>query len=135
MKPFQLISTAVLSLLSSAGATAFAQQTQIEHDWCTGCKCSPDDTAGSHNLGDRLHAHLGPSHRFRISRNSAEMPRGNCCFQYEGVGITVLDPWPATWPDNWYDGDDVYIDCTGDACYLHNPVHPKDRIAITFNIR
>jgi len=54
-------------------------------------------------------------------------------FQYNGFWITMLDPWPAVWGDNWYDQDDVYIVYGGDGYYLYNRRYPGIGIAISIS--
>ncbi|MGD0345920.1 MAG: hypothetical protein ABSA85_04135 [Terracidiphilus sp.] len=54
-------------------------------------------------------------------------------FQYQGYWITLLDPWPSYWSDNWYDTDDVYIAYENDGYYLHNRRYPGIGIAISIS--
>lgn len=59
---------------------------------------------------------------------------GNPRFQYEGYWITLLDPWPGSWSDNWYDSDDVYVDYKDDGYYMYNRRYPGLAIAISISM-
>ena len=48
-------------------------------------------------------------------------------FQYDGYWVTFIDPWPETWPPNWYETDDVYLDYTGDGYYIYDRNVPGHR--------
>ena len=56
-------------------------------------------------------------------------------FQYGGVWLSVVDPWPEYWSDDWYDNDDVYIDYYGSGYYLYNRRYPQDRIAVMVSVK
>ena len=51
-------------------------------------------------------------------------------FQYDGFWFSIIDPWPESWSDDWYDNDDVYIDYSDGGYYLYNRSYPGDRIAV-----
>ena len=42
----------------------------------------------------------------------------------------LVDPWPGSWSENWYENDDVYVDYD-DGYYLHNRRDPSFAIAIS----
>jgi hypothetical protein len=51
-------------------------------------------------------------------------------YQYGGYWFRLVDPWPESWADDWYESDDVYIDLIDDGYYLHNLRHPDDLVAV-----
>jgi hypothetical protein len=83
---------------------------------------------------DRYRGYFGPDHGFRIYSYPVVIVGGYPRFQYGGFWLSVLDPWPEYWEDNWYDNDDVYIDYSGDGYYLYNRRYPGDRIAISVSL-
>ena len=79
---------------------------------------------------DRFRLYFGSTHFFRISRLPMVYVGGYPRFQYDGYGVTFVDPWPESWSPTWYENDDVYIDYTGDGYYLYDRVHPGVGIAV-----
>ncbi|HUY82767.1 MAG TPA: hypothetical protein VMU92_13660 [Acidobacteriaceae bacterium] len=77
--------------------------------------------------------HFGRQHSFLIYGLPFMTLGGYPRFQYNGFWITMLDPWPAVWGDNWYDQDDVYIVYGGDGYYLYNRRYPGIGIAISIS--
>ena len=55
-------------------------------------------------------------------------------FQYEGYWITLIDPWPEYWSNDWYDNDDVYIAYGDDGYYMYNHRYPGIGIAISISM-
>ena len=55
-------------------------------------------------------------------------------FQYQGYWITLLDPWPNYWSNDWYDNDDVYIAYGDDGYYMYNRRYPGVGIAINISM-
>jgi hypothetical protein len=80
---------------------------------------------------DHFRGHFGPGHLFRLHSYPILVVGGFPRFQYGGYWLSVVDPWPEYWSDNWYDDDDVYINYSDDGYYLFNHRHPQDRLAIT----
>jgi hypothetical protein len=80
---------------------------------------------------DRYRVHFGPDHWFRIYSYPVVVVGGYPRFQYGGFWLSLIDPWPEYWSDDWYENDDVYIDYSGDGYYLYNRRYPRDRITIT----
>jgi len=80
---------------------------------------------------DRFRLYFGGNHFFRISRLPLVFVGGYPRFQYDGYWVTFVDPWPDTWPPNWYETDDTYIDYTDDGYYLYDRAHPGVGIAVT----
>jgi hypothetical protein len=79
----------------------------------------------------RFRAYWGRPHPFRIYTLPLLFVGGYPRFRYDGYWITLLDPWPETWPANWYQTDDVYIDYTNDGYYLYDLTRPGPAIAVT----
>ena len=73
---------------------------------------------------------FGPSHVFRLFSFNLYIFGGYPRFWYGGYWISLLDPWPPYWGDDWYQNDDVYIEYSGDGYYLYNRRYPQDRIAV-----
>ncbi len=80
---------------------------------------------------DRFRAYWGRPHPFRIYTLPLLFVGGYPRFRYDGYWVTLLDPWPETWPANWYQTDDAYIDYTDDGYYLYNLTRPGPGIAVT----
>jgi len=55
-------------------------------------------------------------------------------FQYEGYWVTLQDPWPENWSNDWYNNDDVFIDYRDDGYYMYNRRHPDVAIAISISM-
>lgn len=79
---------------------------------------------------DRYRGHFGRDHWFRIYSYPVVVVGGFPRFQYDGFWFSIIDPWPESWSDDWYDNDDVYIDYSDGGYYLYNRSYPGDRIAV-----
>jgi hypothetical protein len=55
-------------------------------------------------------------------------------FQYNGYWFSVVDPWPNTWANNWYETDDVYVVYANYGYYMYNRRHPSVGIAISVSM-
>ncbi len=78
---------------------------------------------------NRFSLSFGSQHVFRLRARPViyqRYPR----FDYGGYSFLMVDPWPESWSDNWYESDDVYIDYD-DGYYLHNRRHSGFRLAIS----
>jgi hypothetical protein len=73
--------------------------------------------------------YFGPVHVFRI-RTRPVIVMGYPRFRFGGYRFMIVDPWPEFWAEDWYAGDDVYIDYD-DGYYLYNRRHPGVAIAIS----
>jgi hypothetical protein len=80
---------------------------------------------------DRFRTYFGHDHFFRIYGLPMVFVGGYPRFQYDGYWVTFVDPWPDTWPANWYETDDVYLDYTDDGYYLYDRTRPGPGIAVT----
>lgn len=79
---------------------------------------------------DRFRLYFGAGHSFRISGLPLLFVGGYPRFQYDGYWVTFVDPWPESWPPNWYETDDVYLDYS-DGYYLYDRNYPGIGIAVT----
>jgi hypothetical protein len=79
---------------------------------------------------ERFRLAFGDNHFFRIGGLPMVFVGGYPRFQYDGYGVTFVDPWPETWPANWYQTDDMYIDYRGDGYYAYNRMRPGPGIAV-----
>lgn len=73
--------------------------------------------------------YYGPSHYFRM-RGRPVMYMGYPRFYYRDYSYIMVDPWPSTWQENWYESEDVYI-VYDDGYYLYNRSAPSVGIAIS----
>ena len=80
---------------------------------------------------ERFRAYFGRDHFFRIYGLPLVFVGGYPRFQYDGYWVTFVDPWPDTWPADWYQTDDVYLDYTDDGYYLYDRNYPGIGIAVT----
>jgi hypothetical protein len=55
-------------------------------------------------------------------------------FQYDGFWFSMVDPWPESWGNNWYDNDDVYVAYVDNGYYLFNRRYPGIGIAISVSM-
>ena len=83
---------------------------------------------------DHYHGHFGRYHSFRLYSLQMEVYGGYPRFQYNGYWFDVLDPWPESWSDNWYENDNVYIIYSNDGYYLYNRSYPGTGIAISVSM-
>jgi hypothetical protein len=79
---------------------------------------------------DRFRASFGEAHRFRIDSVPVTVVEGFPRFQIDGFWFALVDPWPESWSNNWYDADDVYIEFYDGGYYLNDPRYPGVRLAI-----
>jgi len=82
----------------------------------------------------RFRDHFGEGHGFRMSGYPMRMYGGHPRFQYGGVWLNVLDPWPEFWGADWYHDDDVYIGFSGGGYYLFNRSYPGSQIALSVSL-
>lgn len=81
---------------------------------------------------DKFGLYFGPEHTFRINSLPYRMVNNEPRFQYNGYWMTVVDPWPESWPDGWYDVDDVYVRYDN-GYYLYNTKYPDVGLALQFS--
>lgn len=83
---------------------------------------------------DRYRGYFGPNHGFRVYGRPFLVVGGFPRFQYNGYWLSMVDPWPETWANNWYDTDDVYVNYVDNGYYLYNRTHPGVGIAISISM-
>jgi len=83
---------------------------------------------------DRFRGYFGSNHGFRIYGLPFMVVGGYPRFQYEGYWISLVDPWPEYWGNDWYDNDDVYVAYVDNGYYLYNRRYPNVGIAISFSM-
>jgi len=79
----------------------------------------------------RFRLFFGHDHFFRIYGLPLVFVGGQPRFQYDGYWITIVDPWPESWGQDWYETDDVYLDNTEDGYYLYDRNYQDYPIAVT----
>jgi len=82
---------------------------------------------------DRFRLYFGRPHPFRIYGLPLLFVGGYPRFQYDGYWMTLADPWPESWPANWYESDDVYLDYANDGYYLYDVTRGGPGIAVTIS--
>ena len=83
---------------------------------------------------DRFRGYFGPEHGFRIYGLPFMVVGGYPRFQYQGYWISLVDPWPEYWGNDWYDNDDVYVAYVDNGYYLYNRRYPNVGIAIRISM-
>ena len=81
---------------------------------------------------DKFTMYFGPEHTFRINTLPYRMVSGEPHYQYNGYWMTVVDPWPESWAENWYDTDDVYVRYDN-GYYLCNTRYPDFGLSLRFS--
>jgi len=83
---------------------------------------------------DRYRGYFGQDHGFRIYGLPFLVVGGYPRFQYEGYWISLVDPWPEYWGNEWYDNDDVFVTYANNGYYLYNRRYPNIGIAISISM-
>jgi len=83
---------------------------------------------------DRFRGYFGQDHGFRISGLPFLVVGGYPRFQYSGYWVSLVDPWPEYWANDWYDSDDVYVTYVDNGYYLFNRRYPDVGIAISISM-
>ena len=83
---------------------------------------------------DRFRGYFGSAHGFRIEGLPFLVVGGYPRFQYGGYWFSLVDPWPGSWANNWYDTDDVYVTYVDNGYYLFNRRYPTTGIAISISM-
>lgn len=71
---------------------------------------------------------FGQRHLFRL-RTRPTIFLGFPRFQYGGFSFLLVDPWPESWPEDWYSAEELYIEWNN-GYYLHHRGHPTIALAI-----
>jgi hypothetical protein len=83
---------------------------------------------------DRYRGYFGRDHGFRIYGLPFLVVGGYPRFQYQGYWISLVDPWPEYWGNDWYDNDDVYVTYVDNGYYLYDRRYPNVGIAISISM-
>jgi hypothetical protein len=83
---------------------------------------------------NRFRGYFGPDHGFRIQGLPFMVVDGYPRFQYDGYWLSVVDPWPANWGNDWYDNDQVYVAYADNGYYLYNRSYPGVGIAVSISM-
>jgi hypothetical protein len=83
---------------------------------------------------DHFRGFFGEGHGFRIGGLPFLVVGGYPRFQYGGYWFSMVDPYPGSWANNWYDTDDVYVDYADGGYYLHNRRYPGIGIAVSVSM-
>lgn len=81
---------------------------------------------------ERFRGYFGSDHGFRISGLPFLVVGGYPRFRYDGYWLSLVDPWPEYWGNDWYDNDDVYV-AYDNGYYLFNRRYPGTGIAISIS--
>jgi hypothetical protein len=82
----------------------------------------------------RYNVYFGQQNVFRIYGLPFMVFDGYPRFQYNGYWVTLLDPWPGNWSNDWYDTDDVYVVYQNGGYYLYDDRYPGIGIAISISM-
>ena len=82
----------------------------------------------------RFRTHFGRGHWFRVHSVPVIVVERYPRFQYAGFWFTLVDPWPESWSERWYETDDVYVDYVNDGYYMCNRRHPGVFIAVNVSL-
>ena len=83
---------------------------------------------------NRYNGYFGPSYPFVIYNQPYMVVGGFPRFQYGGFWFSVVDPWPNTWGNNWYQSDDVYVVYQDNGYYMYNRRYPNVGLAISVSL-
>ena len=83
---------------------------------------------------ERFRGYFGQDHGFRIYGLPFLVVGGYPRFQYDGYWVSMVDPWPEYWANDWYDTDDVYVTYVDNGYYLFDRRYPNVGIAISISM-
>ena len=83
---------------------------------------------------ERFRGYFGRDHGFRIYSLPFLVVGGYPRFQYDGYWFSMVDPWPGSWANDWYDTDDVYVTYVDNGYYLFDRRYPNVGIAIRISM-
>lgn len=82
----------------------------------------------------RYRGYFGSGHAFLIRGLPFMVVGGFPRFQYNGYWLSVVDPWPQQWGNDWYDNDQVYVDYSDGGYYLYNRSYPGVGLAVSISM-
>ena len=78
--------------------------------------------------------HYGRGHEFRVYDLPFMEIGGYPSFQYGGYWLSLVDPIPPYWGNDWYQSDNVYVVYADNGYYLYDSNYPQEPgIAISIN--
>src|SRR5271166_1746682 len=83
---------------------------------------------------DRYNGYFGPNYAFVIYNQPYMVVGGFPRFQYGGFWFSLVDPWPSSWANNWYQTDDVYVVYANNGYYMYNRRYPTVGLAINVSL-
>ncbi len=83
---------------------------------------------------NRYNGYFGPNYAFVIYNQPYSVVGGFPRFQYSGFWFTLVDPWPSSWANNWYQTDDVYVVYADNGYYMYDQRYPGVGIAISVSM-
>ncbi|MFZ0707634.1 MAG: hypothetical protein WAM71_18685 [Candidatus Korobacteraceae bacterium] len=83
---------------------------------------------------NRYNGYFGPNHGFVIYSQPYMVVGGFPRFQYDGFWFSLVDPWPNSWSNNWYETDSVYVVYQNSGYYMYNQRYPGIGIAISVSM-
>jgi len=83
---------------------------------------------------NRYNGYFGAGHAFVIYSQPYMVVGGFPRFQYNGYWFSLVDPWPSSWANNWYETDDVYVVYADNGYYMYNQSYPGVGIAISVSL-
>jgi hypothetical protein len=81
---------------------------------------------------DKYAMYYGSEHTFRVNTLPYRMVDSEPRYQYNGAWMTVVDPWPESWQQGWWNNDDVYVRYDN-GYYLYNNKYPDVPLAVRFS--
>ena len=83
---------------------------------------------------NRYNGYFGSGHAFVIFSQPYMVVGGFPRFQYSGYWFSLVDPWPSSWANNWYETDNVYVVYADNGYYMYNQSYPGVGIAISVSL-
>ncbi len=83
---------------------------------------------------NRYNGYFGSGHAFVIYSQPYMVVGGFPRFQYSGYWFTLVDPWPSSWANNWYQNDNIYVVYADGGYYMYNQSYPGVGIAISVSM-
>ena len=87
---------------------------------------------GSYIPQASFNLYFGSQHWFRM-HGLPTIYMGYPRFEYGGYSFLLVDPYPESWAENWFDTDDLYI-AYDNGYYLYDRSYPGIGLAITVDL-
>jgi len=69
--------------------------------------------------------YYGREHWFHVYNRPFRIVGGYPSFEYGGYWVTIVDPYPQYWGDDWFENDDVYVQYYDGGYYLYDMRYPN----------